>query len=61
MQINLIRIVFFFAASCSGIIGLLVNYVEPYLPVLITRSYRYGKFSDTTYQPLVMKAEVPKR
>ncbi|XP_076301117.1 polyprenal reductase [Lasioglossum baleicum] len=61
MQINLIRIVFLFAASTTGIIGLLVNYVEPYLPVLITRTYRYGKYSDTTYQPLVMKAEVPKR
>lgn len=61
MQINLIRIVFLFAASITGIVGLLINYVEPYLPVSIIRSYRYGKFSDNTYQPLVMKIEVPKR
>ncbi|XP_076650287.1 polyprenal reductase [Halictus rubicundus] len=60
MQINFIRIIFLLAAFFMGIIGLLITYVESYLPVLIIRTYRYGKFSDNTYQPLVMKTEVPK-
>ncbi|XP_031837039.1 polyprenal reductase [Nomia melanderi] len=61
MQLNFINIVFSFAAIFTGIFGLLVNFVEPYLPVSITRTYRYGKYSDNTYQPIVAKAEVPKR
>ncbi|KZC13962.1 PREDICTED: polyprenol reductase [Dufourea novaeangliae] len=61
MEINFIRILFIFAAIFTGIVGFLLNFVEPYLPVALTRAYRYGKFSDNTYQPIVMKAELPKR
>nr|XP_033332256.1 polyprenol reductase [Megalopta genalis]XP_033332257.1 polyprenol reductase [Megalopta genalis]XP_033332258.1 polyprenol reductase [Megalopta genalis]XP_033332260.1 polyprenol reductase [Megalopta genalis] len=61
MQVNLISIAFLLATLSLGIVGLLITYIESYLPVLITRSYRYGKFSDNTYQPHVMKIEIPKR
>ncbi|XP_078053420.1 polyprenal reductase isoform X2 [Augochlora pura] len=61
MYVNLISMIFFYATLFTGIVGLLITYVESYLPVLITRSYRYGKFSDNTYQKLVVKTEVPKR
>lgn len=61
MQSNLIRILFIFCSAFTGIVGLLINYVEPYLPSVLTSTYRYGKFSANTYQPIVAKAEVPKR
>ncbi|KAF3420306.1 hypothetical protein E2986_10488 [Frieseomelitta varia] len=61
MQINIIRIIFIFSSLFVGIIGLLLNYMESYLPCVITRTYRYGKFSVDKYQPLVAKVEVPKR
>ncbi|OAD52383.1 putative polyprenol reductase [Eufriesea mexicana] len=35
--------------------------MEPYLPILITRTYRYGKFSINDYQRIVAKVEVPKK
>ncbi|KAG7204957.1 hypothetical protein KM043_005343 [Ampulex compressa] len=41
--------------------GLLLNYVESYLPVVITRSYRYGKFASKINEPLAERFEVPKR
>ncbi|CAD1468959.1 unnamed protein product, partial [Heterotrigona itama] len=61
MQINITRIIFIFNSVFTGIFGLLLNYVEFCLPSLITRTYRYGKFSVNTYHPLVAKVEVPKR
>ena len=61
MQSNFIRILFIFSAAITAIIGLLINYVEPYLPSGVTSTYRYGKFSANTYQPIVAKTEVPKR
>lgn len=60
MQTNWVRNSFIFTAAFTGIVGLLVNYVEPYLPLMLTRSYRYGKFSTNAYQPIVAKTEVPK-
>ena len=61
MEINIIRIIFIFASVFTSILGLLLNYMEFCLPILITRFYRYGKYSVDTYHPLVAKMEVPKR
>lgn len=61
MQSNIVSIIFILSAVLAGGIGLLINYAEPYLPVLITRTYRYGKFSSNAHQPLLAKLEVPKR
>lgn len=43
------------------IIGSLVIYAEAYLPVLITRTFHYGKHAIKIHQPIVAKAELPKR
>ncbi|XP_017891409.1 polyprenol reductase, partial [Ceratina calcarata] len=43
------------------IINLSLYYLEPYLPTLISKTYRYGKFSSNIYQPIVAKVELPKR
>ena len=61
MQSNLIKNLFISITAFTGIFGLLINYVESYLPSILTSTYRYGKFSANTYQPIVAKSEVPKR
>ena len=61
MQTNIICIIFIFSSVFTGIIGLLLNYMEFYLPSVITRTYRYGKYSVDEYQSLLAKLEVPKR
>ena len=61
MQSNFIRILFIVIAASTAIFGLLINYVESYLPSTLTSTYRYGKFSANTYKPIVAKTEVPKR
>lgn len=58
---NIIRCVFIFYTISAGGLGLLINFVEPYLPILITRTYRYGKYSVKAHQNIVEKLEVPKR
>ncbi|XP_043579745.1 uncharacterized protein LOC122566489 isoform X2 [Bombus pyrosoma] len=60
MQINIILIIFIAASLFTGILGLLLIYMETYLPILITRTFRYGKFC-ITYQSIITHAEVPKR
>lgn len=60
MQINIILIIFISASLFTGILGLLLIYMEAYLPILITRSFRYGKYS-INYQSIIKNAEVPKR
>lgn len=61
MHVNLVRIGFILIAAYVGFIGLLINYVEAYLPAFLTRSYRYGKISANVDQPVIAKIEVPKR
>ncbi|KOC69258.1 putative polyprenol reductase [Habropoda laboriosa] len=61
MSTNIVRSIFTSATVYTGILGLLLNYVEVYLPNFLTRSYCYGKFSINIDQPIVAKTEVPKR
>ncbi|XP_043266907.1 polyprenol reductase [Venturia canescens] len=61
MNINFTRITFLLMAVVTGGIGILINFIEKYLPVFLTRTYRYGKFPVATEHPLVSKLEVPKR
>lgn len=61
MQINIIRILFIFCTIFTGIIGLLIYYMESYLPIFLTRTYRYGKYSVNIYEPIVAKTEVPRK
>lgn len=60
MQINIILIIFIFASLFTGIVGLSLIYMEAYLPILIVRFFRYGKYS-VTYQSIIKNTEVPKR
>ncbi|XP_067212358.1 polyprenol reductase isoform X2 [Linepithema humile] len=61
MDINIIRYVFILNSMIILSFGILINCFEPYLPILITRLFRYGKFSIKVQQALVAKLEVPKR
>ncbi|XP_076245144.1 polyprenal reductase [Calliopsis andreniformis] len=61
MQVNIIRFLFIFSTVFTAILGLLINYVESYLPVLLSRFFRYGKFSCNVYEPIIAQIEVPKR
>ncbi|XP_047346667.1 polyprenol reductase-like [Vespa velutina] len=61
MDVNFIRYLFIFNSCLMTIVGFIVIYVEPYLPVLITRTFHYGKHEIKIHQPLVAKAELPKR
>ncbi|CAK9797821.1 Polyprenol reductase [Anthophora plagiata] len=61
MHVNLVRAGFILITAHVGFIGLLINYVEAYLPAFLIRSYRYGKISVNVHQPIVEKIEVPKR
>ncbi|XP_076750146.1 polyprenal reductase [Xylocopa sonorina] len=61
MLTNIIRIWFIFCSIFTGICGFLLFYMESYLPVLISRTYRYGKFSNNVHQSLLVELEIPKR
>ncbi|XP_046814992.1 polyprenol reductase-like isoform X2 [Vespa crabro] len=61
MDVNFIRYLFIFNSCFFTILGFIVIYAEPYLPVLITRTFHYGKHAIKIHQPIVAKTEVPKR
>ncbi|XP_026294757.1 polyprenol reductase isoform X2 [Apis mellifera] len=61
MQINIIRILFIFCTIFTGILGLLIYRMESYLPIFLTRTYRYGKYSVNIYEPIIAKTEVPRK
>ena len=61
MDINIIRwTVIFYTFAYAGV-GLLINYMEPYLPSTLSRLYRYGKFSAKSNQSIISKIEMPKK
>ncbi|XP_043492674.1 polyprenol reductase [Polistes fuscatus] len=61
MDINLIIYLFIFKSSLMTILGILLINAENRLPVLITRTFHYGKHAINIYHPLVVIIEVPKR
>ncbi|EZA54361.1 hypothetical protein DMN91_001608 [Ooceraea biroi] len=61
MDENIMRCIFILIAAFVGLVGLLMNCLEPYLPVWLIRTYRYGKFSATENHFIVAKFEVPKK
>lgn len=58
---NIIKSIFLFNAIFIGLIGLLINILEPYLPIVVRRTFRYGKFSENASNSIVEILEVPKR
>lgn len=58
---NFIEFLFINLILSTAILGFLVNLIEPYLPVFITQTYRYGKHSHKGEKDkTVSKCEIPK-
>lgn len=60
MEINFIRYLFIFNIAFIGVGGLLINYIEFYLPISLRRIFRYGKYNANIRHTLMEKLEVPK-
>ncbi|KAL2739779.1 polyprenol reductase-like [Vespula maculifrons] len=61
MDVNFIRYLFIFSSCIILIFGSLILYAEAYLPVLITRTFNYGKYAIKIHQPIIAKTELPKK
>ncbi|KAL6254149.1 hypothetical protein P5V15_014774 [Pogonomyrmex californicus] len=61
MDRNIIRDVFAFFSAYTIILGLLINFMESFLPASISCTYLYGKFVTKMPHPIAKKFEVPKR
>ncbi|XP_029667608.1 polyprenol reductase [Formica exsecta] len=61
MDVNIVYYVLIFESVSIGSISLLINYVEPYLPIFISRGFRFGKCSSKTHHALLTKLEIPKK
>ncbi|XP_015596120.1 polyprenol reductase [Cephus cinctus] len=61
MDLNPIQLVFLANSVFVAGVGILIHLIEPHLPILLTRTYRYGKSSVKLEQPVVARVEVPKR
>lgn len=60
-SINWVDLIFINFICTITILGALINFIEPYLPVLITQTFRYGKHSHKgPPSRLVQLAEIPK-
>lgn len=59
--VNWVDFIFINFIVAITIVGTLINFVEPYLPVLITQSFRYGKHAHKgAPSRLVQLTEIPK-
>lgn len=61
MKLNLLKICFSFMTLFIVFIGGLINNYEKFLPIFITQTFRYGKFSYSGRQTNLKLLEVPKR
>lgn len=60
-MLNLVELLFLFMGLAVVVMGSLVNYLEPYLPTFISKSFRYGKFaSDKECSLMPRSLEIPK-
>lgn len=60
-SVNWIDLIFISFIVLITILGTLINFIEPYLPILITQTFRYGKHSHKgAPNRLVQMAEIPK-
>ncbi|XP_032668247.1 polyprenol reductase isoform X2 [Odontomachus brunneus] len=60
MEMNFIRYLFIFNTVFITIGGLLINYIEPYLPISLRRIFRYGKYNANIRHVVMETLEVPK-
>lgn len=60
-SINWVDTLFIFFISTIAIMGTMINFIEPYLPVLLTQTFRFGKHSyKGAPNRLVQLCELPK-
>ncbi|XP_044255995.1 polyprenol reductase-like [Tribolium madens] len=59
-NVNLCKLFFVIITSSLVILGVLINFFEPYLPAFIKKTFRYGKFASDEKLLLVQSVEVPK-
>lgn len=61
MNVNIIDFIFINFIVTITILGALINFIEPYLPALITQTFRYGKHSyKGEPNKLAQMFEIPK-
>ncbi|KAL0117403.1 hypothetical protein PUN28_010318 [Cardiocondyla obscurior] len=60
MDINIISSFFIFNTANMVLIGSMINFLDPYVPAALKRSFLYGKFSTKTPHVILTKLEVPK-
>ncbi|XP_050465336.1 polyprenol reductase-like [Cataglyphis hispanica] len=61
MDVNIVYYVLLFQSLFIGLTSLLINYMEPYLPVFISRGFRFGRSSSKTHHSLLAKLEISKK
>ncbi|XP_011303975.1 polyprenol reductase [Fopius arisanus] len=61
MDVNLTKLTFIFMASSVGFVGFLMHAIDDYMPLLIRKTFRYGKFAEKKDHMLVNRLELPKR
>ncbi|KAL2716310.1 polyprenol reductase-like [Vespula squamosa] len=61
MDVNFIRYLFIFFSCTIFLVGSLMLCAEAYLPTLITRTFKYGKYAIKIHQPVIAKTEIPKK
>ncbi|XP_063993319.1 polyprenol reductase isoform X2 [Diachasmimorpha longicaudata] len=61
MDVNLTKWTFIFVACFVGILGFLLHAIEDYIPLVIRRTFRYGKHAEKRDHVLVNQLELPKR
>lgn len=60
-SINIVDFIFINFICTITILGALINFIEPYLPILITQTFRYGKHSyKGAPNKLAAMCEIPK-
>lgn len=61
MTVNLVDLLFINLICIITVLGALVNFIEPYLPTIITQTFRYGKHAyKGAPNWLAQMGEIPK-
>lgn len=61
MSVNIVYYILIFEIVSIGLTSILINYMEPYLPIFISRGFRYGKCGSKNYHAILAKFEMPKK
>lgn len=59
-MLNLVELLYLCLGLTTVLLGSLVNYLEPYLPTFVAKTFRYGKFASEKDCSLTRRLEIPK-